>query len=174
MEAFMFRTFLLGLVGLIASTTAGAADEERMNAVYERFIAAYAALDVDLLMTAYDDDAVYLRSSEAAPAIGEPEIRASYNAFFGHVRNDGERMRISFRIIDRKMTDELASDVGYYRLERIAADGTEIGAFYGRFLTVLAPQSDGEWAFANDLDTTANAELWEAAKPVKGAMFAAS
>ena len=94
--------------------TAAAAE---LDSVYATFTRAYAAADVDLLMdSVYHRDGFYLPPN--APILeGQEEFREQFASFLGPLAERGEAgPRISFEIVDREVSGNLAYDIGIYTL----------------------------------------------------------
>ncbi len=142
------------------------------NAVYERFAAAYNARDAQTLVTtAYAEDAIYVRGDAASLATGRDAILGVYSPMFANMTSNAETPQLSFRLAARSATEDMITDVGWYRLRITDAEGEVLNTSYGRFLTVMTKTDEGEWTFLRDLDTGATEALWDAQTPVEGLHF---
>lgn len=136
--------------GAGASTTAApAAIVAELDAVYARFSQAYAELDPDMVANLYTRDALYLSPSRDIDR-GRERIRKNFAGMFQRTRDAGESLRISFDRIDRRVSGDLAYEVGYYTLVRTSASG-ERKTSRGKFTVVLVRgKEDGTWRFKVD------------------------
>lgn len=126
----------------------GVAPHAGIDAVYQKFDAAYQALSAEAVAALYTEDALYL--SPASDVLrGREDIERSFRPMFVQAKGDGSRLRIRFEILDRGVEGDLGYDVGYYRLERTAADGTS-GTGSGKFTVVSKRGQGGTWRFHVD------------------------
>lgn len=128
---------------------AGVAAHPEIDAVYARFARAYDELDPAALGALYTADALYLPAGGPMQR-GRREIEQGFRGFFDHVRSAGARLAIGFEILDRRVSDGLAADVGIYTLQRFEADGEAQPPSRGRFTVVAARGDDGAWRFHVD------------------------
>ena len=125
-----------------------------LDAVYERFAAAYDALDAATMGQLYTEGALYLPAGNSMQR-GRETIEAGFTSFFDRVRADGGKLAISFEILDRQVAEALATDVGIYTLRRVRADGMrgdpDSPDSRGKFTVVALrdPSGDG-WRFHVD------------------------
>ncbi len=144
----------------VRGTVARPPDEARIDAVYERFSQAYDEWDTQAMVDLYTDDALYL-SGDGAIRRGRAAIEESFS-FLQRVKDRGETVSISFRLIDRAIEGDLAYDVGYYQTISTPADG-EPRTSVGKFITVLKKQTDGSWRFQVDGYNSAPVDAFEQA-----------
>lgn len=131
-----------------------------LQAAYDRVSAAYAAADSALLVEAYAPDAVVFPSAVGAePLIGRESIRSGVGAMLDQAAASGARLSLGFEITRRRQLDGAVVDTGLYRLMERRETG-ECRIMVGKFLTVLAPQPDGDWAFVADTDTPMPEGRW--------------
>lgn len=142
--------------------TAQVAPHPGIDAAYRTFVAGYAALDPVRVAGLYAEDAVYVAGG--APArIGREAILAGFRGFFDAVRRDGGTLRLRFRIVERRVRDDAAWDLGYYHLSRV--NGDSVGpATVGRFVTGIERQPDGGWRFVSDTFEGSDLAAWAAAE----------
>lgn len=133
-----------------------------LDETYRAFVAGYAALDPVLVAGLYAEDALYV--SAGAPArIGREAILAGFRGFFDAVRRDGATLRLRFRIVERRVGDGAAWDLGYYHLSRVTGDSVG-AASVGRFVTGIVRQPDGRWRFISDTFEGSDLAAWAAAE----------
>ena len=149
-----------------------AQDNSEINAIYERMTAAYAALDPQAFKDIYAANAIYLRSDKNSMLDSIDAITDNFDNYFSGVREQNDRLELLFRVIERKCTATLCSDVGWYKHNLYDAEGNIRSTFYGRFLTAPGKSTDGLWRFLADLDTGATEAHWNAATRVPGWHFA--
>jgi uncharacterized protein (TIGR02246 family) len=131
-----------------------------LDALYDRFRAAYDELDLEALADLYAEDALYLPPGGGIRQ-GREAVREGFATFFGWAQENGMAVAIDFEIVDRTVQDDLAVDVGYYTLTTTPPAGSDErpGRSVGKFVTVAAPDADGRWRFRVDAYNTAPAEV---------------
>lgn len=147
---------LLALMTPVAAGTAasppavvhgeGVAAHAGVDAVYERFAAAYDALDEAAVAALYTADALYLVPGNEVMR-GRDAIRDTFAGFFHAVRSEGGRLAIRFEILDRVVAPGLVSDVGHFRLARSGGGEPQMR---GKFAVVARQEGDGAWRFHVD------------------------
>ncbi|MHB0969250.1 MAG: subclass B3 metallo-beta-lactamase [Thermoanaerobaculia bacterium] len=131
-------------------TVAEQTASRELDRVYAAFADGYTKLDAVAVGSLYEEDALYLTPSDSRSIIrGSHDITAQFTEFFDSVKNDGGRLAIRFSIVDRQISDGLATDAGYFELTRFGRDGTS-GRSAGKFAGTLRRQSDGRWKFRVD------------------------
>jgi uncharacterized protein (TIGR02246 family) len=137
----------------VVSHGAGSQPHLGMDAIYAAFNRGYDTLDPETVAGFYTEDAEYL-PSQGDILRGRAAIREFFVRIFDPARQEGARFRLTFEIVHRRVSGDMASDVGYYRLVRIK-DGIEGPPSRGKFSTVGVRDQDGVWRFAVDGDTPA-------------------
>ena len=164
------RRYLIAILALVPASPA-LADDAAVNAIYDRMSRAYAGADAEALGAVYAPDAVVFPSATGRPVLsGRSAIVAGPGTFLTQTAASGGRLRIAFRVTERRRAGSAVLDSGVYRLT-IAGPGMATNHQVGKFMTLSLPQADGQWAFAADTDTPMPAESWDAARPVDGAKF---
>ncbi len=128
---------------------AGVAPHPELDGVYARFARAYDELDSAALGALYTTDALYLPAGGPIQR-GREEVEAGFRSFFDHVRSADARLEIGFEILDRRVADGLATDVGIYTLQRIGPNGEASPPDRGKFTVVASRDGDGGWRFHVD------------------------
>ena len=140
-------TFLfLSVIGLMAYSQDSEIQKDIDQQVWEVFKKSYAARDAALFNSIHTDDVLRISSREIR--IGDEyknQIAENYKRPF-----EGS-ISIDFRFEHRVHREEVAFEVGYYKVNRTNADGKEAN-FYGRF-NVLLKKLDGIWKIAQDWDS---------------------
>ena len=129
------------------SLDVGVQKHARLDDVYVRFSKAYRDLDHKPFSSLYTKDAAYLVPGSNID-IGSDKIVDGFRLFFDSVRSKGERLTISFRIVQRKVVGKMAYDVGIYTLKNYE-DGKQIGEGRGKFI-VVAVKDGRNWKFQVD------------------------
>lgn len=138
------------LIFILTGVCPGQSNIQSIDEVYEQFSDAYEHLDASLIEPLYAEDAHYLVSDPGAGIkTGRDAIIRSFRQHFSGARSRGLKLRITFKIIHREMEGSFAYDVGYYKYESIAEEGTP-SAFAGKFVTILRKDSEGNWQFVVD------------------------
>ncbi|MFO0579492.1 MAG: SgcJ/EcaC family oxidoreductase [Polyangia bacterium] len=126
----------------------GAAPSADVDGIYQRFRAAYRALDLDAAANLYAEDALYL-APDSEIVRGRPAIRKVFEGFFAAVKQRGGQLDITFQVVDRRSAGGVTYDVGIYTLKTTGHNG-EVNSFPGKFVTVARKGPDGVWRFQLD------------------------
>lgn len=126
----------------------GVAAHAGIDAVYARFSQAYRTMDASLVAAQYSDTAAYLAPRKPI-GFGRTRIEADFSRFFADVKGRGDRLEISFRIMQRRVQGNLGYDVGIYSLDAISGERTPKRS-HGKFVTVVRRAPDGRWHFDVD------------------------
>ncbi len=129
------------------SLDAGVKPHAGIDNVYGEFSRAYRELDHTLVGGLYSVDAAYLVPNEAVMT-GRDKVTASFKSFFDSVRDGKGRLEISFRILQRRVSGNLAYDVGIYTLTNFDSAGKG-GTGQGKFV-VVAVKDKNQWRFQVD------------------------
>src|SRR5687768_8017797 len=89
------------------------APHAKIDDVYRRFSEAYKKFDPEAVTNLYTDDAFYLSPGSDVKR-GREKVSAVFSGYFNSVKNAGGSLTISFRILDRSVSGDLAYDVGIY------------------------------------------------------------
>ena len=136
------------LFGQDVSFEAGAKPHAGIDAVYAKFSKAYRELDHETVGGLYSADASYLVPDQNI-LIGRDRITPTFKSFFDYVRERKGRMTISFKIFQRRVSGDMAYDVGIYTLTQYDSTGkSSIGQ--GKFVVVAVKEKSGEWKFQVD------------------------
>lgn len=148
------------------------ADDNAANAVYERMQAAGSASDpAAVLETIYAPGATYLpRYKEFGIDRRETFVKMMAGSQ-AHLRKNGGRIDMKFRVVERKRFGDLYVDNGYIRTVVVPKKDAAEQVSYGKFVTVIGKQPDGHWAFVTDADSDTSAAKFDEATPVAGLKF---
>jgi len=126
----------------------GVVPHAKIDDVYRRFSEAYKKLDAEAVTNLYTDEALYLAPGSNVER-GREKILTTFSSFFNSVKTSGGSLTISFRILERRVSGDLAYDVGIFTLTRKSAKGEErIGR--GKFVVVVRRMKNDEWRFQVD------------------------
>lgn len=141
----LFGVLLLG-VSLLAQeevTTQQVIDEQ----VWKPFIQAYSAQDSDLFNAIHTDDV--LRVNPWGIRKGE-EYKTSTAKAYAKGKASKKKRSIAFWFEHRQAKEDIAYEVGYYKVTVTSADSTK--HHYARFHVVLRKEGE-RWKIAQDWDT---------------------
>ncbi len=153
----------------ISSTSFGQNLKEEINTqVWEPFILAYNTFDVEGFMNVHSKD-VIRSPRDGGQVFGYHEYHNLTEK--GATRNKihkGSRT-IEIRFLQRIAQNDLAYEVGIYKVESIDANGHS-KYFYGKFHVALRKEA-GEWKILVDSDSSENSTIGEddfqSAKPME-------
>ncbi|HBH23283.1 MAG TPA: hypothetical protein DDY13_07650 [Cytophagales bacterium] len=126
-------------------------NDHELDRPYEKMTEAYEKLEARLLHEVYFESALYM-SPDGNQKI-QKGIDSFIDGFEGMFRNaaeNGDQLRISFKIEKRMQGEKMVVDAGYYKLLVVTKERDERES-YGKFVTVLKKDpADGKWKFALD------------------------
>lgn len=163
---FFFRISLL-LTSLVLSQLAWADEHQALNRHYQQFITAFTQLDAQLIDKLYADNACYLPEGENEKIIlGKSDILALHQQFFHRIKQKNAHIDMDFRVVERQLGTDKATDVGYFlvRFHPAAETGEAISEFAGKFVTVLEKHADKQWYLTVDSSHKAEPNLFFSAK----------
>ena len=126
----------------------GVTPHKEIDAVYRTFSRAYDILDPSLVSDLYGSEALYLAPGRPIQK-GREEIHKSFKGFFDWAREKGRTLSVSFRIVERGVSGNLAYDVGIYTLKG-SGGGMPDGEDQGKFVVIVRKREDGTWYFQVD------------------------
>lgn len=138
------------LLFMIVSAGLAQTETKTIQSVYEQFSNAYEELDSSIIKQLYAEDSYYLVPTPSEGVrTGRESIVQSFRTQFESARAQGTNLAISFRILQRDVSGNLAYDVGYYRYEATPENGEPV-VVAGKFVTVLKKDEQGNWKFVVD------------------------
>jgi ketosteroid isomerase-like protein len=120
----------------------------KLDDIYRRFSEGYKKLDPAAVTNLYTYDAFYLSLGSEIKR-GREKILADFASFLDSVRDGGGNLSISFRILDRRVSGDLACDVGIYTLDQ-KRPNSEDRTSTGKFVVVARRMNNGDWRFHID------------------------
>ena len=126
----------------------GVGPHAKIDDVYRRFSQAYRNLDPQAVTNLYTGDALYLSPGSDIKR-GREKILAEFSGYFNSVKASGGSLTVSFQILDRRVSGDLAYDVGIYTIAQKSAAG-ETRSGRGKFVVVARRVANGDWLFQVD------------------------
>ena len=121
---------------------AGVAPHAGIDALYAKFSEAYRTLDAEMVSDLYAEDAFYLVPGKEVIR-GRRAIREDFEGFFGQVQERGQKMEISFEILNRTVDgaegQERGYDIGIFTLRfesRDASGAVRKATNQGKFIII--------------------------------------
>lgn len=127
---------------------AGVAKHAGIDKIYSRFSEAYRTLNSEMVANLYTDNAFYLSPGSDIQR-GRGTILGNFDGFFRNVKQSSGKISIAFRILERRVSGDLAYDVGIYSLSSTNAKG-ETHISRGKFVVVALKSENGDWKFQLD------------------------
>lgn len=144
-------------------------DNENLNHYYTQFSRAFDTLDTTTIEKLYAEDACYIPEHQSKDiTIGRENIIALYNEFFGKIRSKNATIKVDFRIIDRQLGKNSATDIGYYLIRFYPPEdtGEPMSEFAGKFVNVSNKDQQGEWQLTVETNTPSKPSFYYNATPV--------
>ncbi|GGI85181.1 YybH family protein [Shewanella gelidii] len=175
MRQLFFILIIVASLGFTATTHADNANvHDELNKTYQRFADAFSQLDIGLVEDVYAENACYIPAGQSNEIThGRQKIISIYETFFGKIKHKNAKIEVDFRVINRKIDGNSATDVGYYLIRFHPAKETEepISEFAGKFVTVSSQNSDGKWYLTVDTNNKAEPSFYQQAEPTNQAYF---
>lgn len=140
-----------------------------LNKTYTQFTKAFNTLDPQIVKDIYSEDACYIPEGQSKKITqGRDNIVALYESFFGRINMKNAQIEVDFRVVDRQVEGNSATDVGYYLIRFHPPKETEepVSEFAGKFVTVSKQKSDGKWFLTVDTSHKAESQFYFDAKPM--------
>ena len=166
------RTLIVAAALATGTASPAYADDAAANAVYERMQeSSTAPVPAPLLEKVYAPQSTYLPGHKDLGIEPRDAVLAMMVGSQQHLRKSGGQIAIKFRIVDRKRFGDVYVDNGYMRTSVKPAKDAPDQVSYAKFVTVIAKQPDGHWAFVTDADSDTPAANFDKARPVTGLKF---
>ncbi|GAA5188557.1 YybH family protein [Ferrimonas gelatinilytica] len=169
------RHILFPLLLITSLPSHGSNIDDLLNPIYDQFVDAYQTLNADPLVARYSNDACMMGVSEREGFYeGREAIREAYQRWFDKVRQREATIDIRFRVVNRTLRGDMATDAGYYLIRYQPNQENEKPAseFAGKFIMNFHRESDDYWSVSVDSATRVKTELFTDAKPQPGLYFA--
>lgn len=177
------QALTLFMLAALISSTASALDsvDVKVNAIYDRMSAAYVGFNEKQMEHVYAQDGAYMPGNTLLK--GRKSIAASFIPMFENLKENNAKLNIEFRVIDRKYSKDMVTDVGYYKLTitppKELTKSTPLNGLegeprqsFGKFIITAIPGEEDDWAFYNDLSTGSTQTAYVEAKPITGWKYA--
>lgn len=164
---FVVFTFFV-LLCLPVTAQGSNSDNNALNQFYTQFSAAFEQLDAAVIEDLYAENACYIPEQQGKEiTIGRENIVALYKAFFGKIKHKNAQIEVDFRVIERQMEAQSATDIGYYLIRFYPPKETEepMSEFAGKFVTVSKKKADGKWYLTVDTNNRSEPSFYYGAKP---------
>ncbi|RLV60609.1 hypothetical protein D5018_05775 [Parashewanella curva] len=129
---------------------------QKMNQNYQAYIEAFSALDSKRLANIYHKDAIYISEHRKDKLVfGNKNIEQIYQKFFNRVKHKNAKVSVGFRIINREITQERVTDIGYLLIRVFPASHTEQGVseFASKFLIIGDRSSPEVTSWKTEMNT---------------------
>lgn len=120
------------------------------NDIWHPFRLAYAKLDARAFLDVHAPELIRA-GGPAKQVFGFADYSDQIEQWFAELAGRGSSVTISFRFVERIVSNGLASERGIFQIVSKRADG-DGRTFYGRFHT-YARRTDGRWRIYVDYDT---------------------
>ena len=122
------------------------ADIEAQQTIENEWQSAFAAQDLETLMSLYAQDAVRMPTNSAILE-GKEAIRTHYQQLFKeHTLEEGDNV-----VVDIRVSGDLAYIRGTYKGTGIPKTGGESVVYDQKYVTVCQRQADGSWKYICDI-----------------------
>jgi len=126
----------------------GVVSHKGIDSVYAKFSEAYETLKPETVANLYTEDAAYLSPNQPITN-GRKAILENFASFFQNVKGRGQKMTISFQIMQRKVGQDMGYDVGIYTIY-FYKNGRSVNSSKGKFVVVAVKDKDKKWRFQVD------------------------
>lgn len=126
----------------------GVAKHTGIDGIYAKFAQGYRDLDAKAVANLYTEAAVYLPPGSEIKR-GRDAILQDFSGFFNSTRSEGRKLSIAFQILERKVSGDLAYDIGVYTLTNTNSSGAASSG-KGKFVVIALKGKDGRWRFQLD------------------------
>ncbi|MFV7772579.1 YybH family protein [Shewanella marisflavi] len=160
---------VVGLCVINFNTLAQNNDNDALNHFYKQFSMAFEQLDVEVIQDIYAENACYIPEQQNKEiTMGRDNIIALYKRFFGKIKHKNAHIEVDFRVIERQLAQEQATDVGYYLIRFYPPKETEepVSEFAGKFVIVSKKKEDGKWYLTVDTNNRSEPSFYYSAKPL--------
>jgi ketosteroid isomerase-like protein len=143
-----FSIFILTKAGIAQNTMS---KNKEINRPYGVMIEAYKKLDASIIKHAYTDSAYYISPGRRDTVRqGIASFISSFENLFAKHKAVENEITLSFKILRRERSGNIAVDVGYYRIAVQQQNGIERTSF-GKFMKLLKRANENApWKFAAD------------------------
>lgn len=161
----------------LSSASANSDDNAALNQFYTQFTQAFETLDAQKVKNIYAEDACYIPENQSkAITMGRDNIIELYNKFFGKIKHKEARIEVDFRVLDRQVEANNATDIGYYLIRfHPPLDAEEpVSEFAGKFVTVSKKKKDGKWYLTVDTNNRSEPSFTTMQNPLQTCIMGTS
>ncbi len=155
------------LFSMLPSASANTEDNVALNQFYTQFTQAFETLDAQIVKDMYAENACYVPENQGKGiTIGRKNIVALYDQFFGKIRHKEAHIEVDFRVLERQIEANNATDIGYYLIRFYPPLDAEepVSEFAGKFVTV-SKKKKGKWYLTVDTNNRSEPSFYYDAKP---------
>lgn len=116
-----------------------------IDRIYQTFSDAYSKLDAGLASSLYAEKTLYLQP-DAEIIKGRKAMHQIFETYFDSARTNRKQLAITFEIIERGISADLAYDIGTFRLTTSNRDSVEHTG-RGKFFVIMLRDEKGAWRF---------------------------
>ncbi|MEC4725249.1 nuclear transport factor 2 family protein [Shewanella sp. D64] len=163
------NTCIIIFFSILSSASASSEDNVALNQFYTQFTQAFETLDAQKVKNIYAEDACYIPESQSKEiTMGRDNIIKVYHDFFGKIKHKEAQIEVDFRVLDRQVENNNATDIGYYLIRfHPSLDAEEpISEFAGKFVIVSKKKKDGKWYLTVDTNNRSEPSFYYDAKPI--------
>lgn len=168
MTLYKFTAACIALLSSILSpASANSEDNIALNQFYTQFTQAFETLDAQIVKDIYAEDACYVPENQSKEiTMGREKIIELYQQFFGKIKHKEAHIEVDFRVLDRQVEANSATDIGYYLIRYFPPLDAEepISEFAGKFVTV-SKKKKGKWYLTVDTNNRSEPSFYYDAKP---------
>jgi hypothetical protein len=160
---------LISLGAIAAKGDTSSTADEALNQNYNKIVTAFHTLNSDFVQSLYDEGACYIPEFHNKQIVhGRDNIMELYRSFFRKIAHKKASIDVDFRVIERKLEGNNATDVGYYLIRFHPAKDTEepVTEFAGKFVIVAKKAEDSLWYLTVDTNNRAESQFYFDAQPV--------
>lgn len=159
----------MALCAIHFQTFAQKNDNDALNKFYKQFSVAFEQLDATVIKDIYAENACYIPEQQNKEiTMGRDNIVELYDHFFGKIKRKNAQIEVDFRVIERQLEKQQATDVGYYLIRFYPPKETEepVSEFAGKFVIVSKKKPDGKWYLTVDTNNRSEPSFYFNAKPL--------
>ncbi len=141
---------------------------------YYQLINAYQWLDPQLMANIYSEHGYYVSTGKNKKiSSGKTELLALYQKYFNKIKKNNFKLDIEFRVLERLIDNNSATDVGYYLVSVIPPEGSNEPAkqHAGKYLMTFKRGDDNHWLIWSDANNRVDSQMYYNVPKLKGLYF---
>lgn len=168
MKTNTLKLFMALLLTSIINLTLIAQNEEDSNGldeVYEQLSVSFKTKNASTLKELYAEDCFYLAPEEKSGVVGLKEASEGFKRMFENAQANELNFDVEFKLIERVVNQDLAYDVGYYKLNTTSKE-QKTHTSHGKFTHILKRDASGNWKIKVDSYSLAPEKAFTESIPV--------